>query len=213
MTRMRHHASFIMRAVPDTLIELFAISPISARISDRIPMSSPCTILMAPPSGKPSGGRTCCRVLQHASDGKSIAGMEQLRLLCRNKCDRNQSGFFHQLSPELEVIVHASKRAALFQSEDDMVGSAVNLRGRNIQVQIVDRVAEKLQQIVLQQGIKGCAARRRRLKRRSNCLAVAAAGDRNIRAIQLQFKGAVAVLKCKSCSQSDGGMSTKRHFT
>jgi hypothetical protein len=41
LTRMRHHASFMMRAVPDTLIELPAISLISARISDRIPMSSP----------------------------------------------------------------------------------------------------------------------------------------------------------------------------
>ena len=41
MTRMRHHASFMMRAVPETLIELPAISLISARISDRIPMSSP----------------------------------------------------------------------------------------------------------------------------------------------------------------------------
>jgi hypothetical protein len=41
LIRMRHHASFMMPAVPDTLIELPAISLISARISDRIPMSSP----------------------------------------------------------------------------------------------------------------------------------------------------------------------------
>src|SRR3979409_2614673 len=38
---------------------------------------------------------------------------------------------------------------ALFQSQDDMVGTAVNLRGRNFQVEIVDRVVEKLQQIRL----------------------------------------------------------------
>jgi len=41
MTGIRHHASFMMCADPDTLIELPAISLISARISDRIPMSSP----------------------------------------------------------------------------------------------------------------------------------------------------------------------------
>src|SRR6202021_1813491 len=41
----------------------------------------------------------------------------------------------------------------------------------------------------------------------------AGATRRNILAIQLQFKGSVAVLKCKSCPQSDGGVSAKRHFT
>ena len=87
--------------------------------------------------------------------------MEQLRILCRNKRDRNYSGFFHQLSAELEIIVHASKRIALFQRQEGMVGTGVNHRGRNSQVEIAGRVVEKIQQIPLKRGIKRRAARRR----------------------------------------------------
>jgi len=41
------------RAVPETRIELPAVSPISARISDRSPMSSPWAMSMTPPCGQP----------------------------------------------------------------------------------------------------------------------------------------------------------------
>ena len=100
-------------------------------------------------SRKRSSGGACCWVLKHASRCKRVADVEQLRIFCRYERDRDQACSFHQLSAALEVIVHASKRIALFQSQDDMVSTAVNLRGRNFHVEIVDRVVEKLQQMRL----------------------------------------------------------------
>jgi len=145
--------------------------------NDRLPILS-LHVLMTPSCGHPrsrsttanaASGCACCRVLTHASVANALRTWNICRFSAVTARIVIKPAFSITLAA-LEIIFHSSNRIAVFQSQHDMVGTAVD-PAAEFSGPIVDRVVEKSPHIRLLSSYQW-ALRSAVMKRRCDCLAV-----------------------------------------